>query len=75
MRREPTEKQVQLAEAISAVLGLKMPEEMTRQSLFLFIRDNKAEYDAMRTECFDRDYDCYMADAMGIDLATGQLGD
>ena len=75
MSREPTEKQVQLAEAISAVLGLKMPEEMTRQSLFLFIRDNKAEYDAMQTECLDQDYDCYMAEAMGIDLATGCLGD
>lgn len=75
MSREPTEKQVQLAEAISAVLGMKMPEEMTRQSLFLFIRDNKAEYDAMRTEILDRDDDCYMSESMGIDLMTGCLGD
>lgn len=75
MSREPTEKQMRLAEAISAVLGLKMPKEMTRQSLFLFIRDNKAEYDVMRTESLDRDDDCYMAEAIGIDIMTGCLGD
>lgn len=75
MSREPTEKQVRFAEAISAALGLPMPKERTRQSLFLFIRDNRAEYDAMRTECPDPDYDCYVAEAMGVDLVTGCLGD
>ena len=79
MSHKPTEKQVKFAEAISAVIGLPIPEERTRQSLFLFIRDNKAKYDAMRdamrTECLDPDYDCYMAEAMGIDLMTGCLGD
>lgn len=78
-QRPPTEKQVKFASAIAERLCIQLPRIRTRQSLFLFIRDNKAEYDAMRTEClgqdYDQDYDCYMAEAMGIDLMTGCLGD
>lgn len=39
-----TEKQISFAKAISGVTGKPLPEEKTRQSMFLFIRDNVDEY-------------------------------
>ena len=79
--KPPTDNQMQFALEIANALGIEIPTEKTRQSLFLFIRDNKPEYDARRracglwAECLDRDEDCDMAEAMGIDLLTGCLGD
>lgn len=82
MARDPTDKQMRFASAIAETLGIELPAEKTRQSLFLFIRDNKPEYDARQrasrvdwTECLDREEDCDMAEAMGIDLMTGCLDD
>lgn len=43
--REPTEKQIRFAQAISETLNISMPKLMTRQSLYCFIRDNKPEYE------------------------------
>ena len=42
--REPTEKQIKYASSISKVLDVPMPESLTRQSLFIFIRDNAPKY-------------------------------
>lgn len=43
--RPPTDKQVKFAEAIAAELAIELPAARTRQSLFLFIRDNRPKYD------------------------------
>lgn len=53
-KRPPTEKQILFARAISTTLDVDLPEELTRQSLFLFIRDNRPKYDETikaRKEC------------------------
>lgn len=76
--RPPTEKQLKFADAIAARLGIELPAEKTRQSLFLFIRDNEPEFRRQRphwTDMLDRDEDCDIAEAMGIDLMTGGLAD
>lgn len=80
--REPTDRQMQFASTIAETLGIELPAEKTRQSLFLFIRDNKPKYDARQrascgdwTECLDREEDCNMAEAMSIDLMTGCIDD
>ena len=49
MINPPTEKQIKYAEAISSSLGVPLPKELTRQSLFLFIKSNKQEFDRMTT--------------------------
>lgn len=52
----PTEKQVRFAEAISRSLGVPLPKKRTRQSLFLFIRDNRDAFDRRQTfEDYDPD--------------------
>lgn len=43
--RPPTEKQVKFAEAIADVLCVELPAVRTRQTMFLFIRDNRPKYD------------------------------
>ena len=79
--KPPTDKQMQFALEIANALEIELPTNKTKQSLFLFIRDNKPEYDARRracglwAECLDRDEDRDMAEAMGIDLMTGGLCD
>ena len=47
--RAPTGRQVSFARAISAALGIALPELWTRQSLFLFIRDNRPRFERNRT--------------------------
>lgn len=77
--RPPTEKQLKFASAIAARLGIEMPAERTRQSLFLFIRDNEPEFRQRRphwTDMIDdpqEDRDMFWA--MGGDPMTGCLGD
>lgn len=45
--RSPTEKQVKFAKAIAAELAIELPAVKTRQSLFLYIRDNRPKYDEL----------------------------
>lgn len=45
MARPPTEKQVKFAEAIADTLCVELPAVRTRQTMFLFIRDNRPKYD------------------------------
>lgn len=74
--RDPTDKQIQFATAIAKALRIELPVERTRQSLFLFIRDYKPTYDAIKqADYIDSDTDRDIAEAMGIDLLTGCLGD
>lgn len=42
--REATIKQIAFANAISQSLNISLPGTVTRQSLFLFIRDNKPKF-------------------------------
>ena len=42
--RPPTSKQVEFASRIAKALGINLPGESTRQTLFLFIRDNKPRF-------------------------------
>lgn len=81
--RPPTEKQVKFAEAIASELCIKLPAIRTRQSLFLFIRDNKPNYDnRMRLrrkwenpDPIDPDEDWYQMTGEGLDPATGGFDD
>lgn len=43
--RNPTDRQMQFASTIARTLGIELPVEKTRQSLFLFIRDNKSKFE------------------------------
>lgn len=43
--RPATEAQKKFAEAIAKELSIDLPKEVTRQSLFLFIRDNRPAFD------------------------------
>ena len=90
-KNPPTEKQISFANAISSELGVGLPKEKTRQSLFLFIQEHRPAYDNRMLErsrkhtrrrrsfdwsgVIDRDDDLDMADALGIDIMTGCLGD
>lgn len=47
MARPPTEAQVKFAEAISENTNTSLPNVWTRQSLFLYIRDNRPKYDEL----------------------------
>lgn len=72
----PTKKQLEFASAISKSLGIELPKDKTRQSLFLFIRDNRPEYDrrfgrAPTLDDLDVDFD--EAYCLGIDIYTGSL--
>lgn len=44
MARQPTEKQMKFAGAIADKLNMELPATRTRQTLFLFIRDNVNAY-------------------------------
>lgn len=46
--KPPTEKQMKFAEIIASSLMINLPQEKTRQSLFLFIRDNRPKFDEMQ---------------------------
>lgn len=84
--KPPTEKQLSFAKIISTELMVELPEEKTRQSLFLFIRDNRPEFDAIQqNKKFDaiqrnkrRDWaEClvkvfrHIAESMGIGILAG----
>lgn len=81
--RPPTEKQVKFAEAIASELCIKLPAIRTRQSLFLFIRDNRPNYDNRirlrrkweNPEPIDVNEDWYRMTAEGLDPATGGFAD
>lgn len=80
--RPPTEKQLKFATAIAEALHIRMPFERTRQSLFLFIRDNRPKFDERLKktrwnwlDCLDREEDADMFWAMGGDPMTGGLAD
>lgn len=80
--KPPTEKQMKFAEIIAAALNIKLPQEKTRQSLFLFIRDNRPKFDEKQKktrwnwlDCLDPEEDRDMFWAMGGDPMTGCLGD
>lgn len=87
--RPPTEKQVKFAEAIASELCIKLPAIRTRQSLFLFIRDNRPKYDVALhnrrvesiayhsedPEPIDPDEDAMMMEAYGLDPHTGGFAD
>lgn len=88
--KPPTEKQMKFAEIIASSLMIKLPQEKTRQSLFLFIRDNRPKFDEMQkmqkktmhkktgwdwVDCLDPEEDRDMFWAMGGDPMTGCLGD
>ena len=46
--KPPTEKQLEFGKKIAELLGINLPQEKTRQSMFLFIRDNKPKFDEMQ---------------------------
>ena len=81
----PTEKQMKFAEIIAAALNIKLPQEKTRQSLFLFIREHRPRFDKEQkefrrcshdwTDMLDPEEDRDMFWAMGGDPMTGCLGD
>lgn len=82
--KDPTSKQMEFAAEISRVLEIPMPEVKTRQSLFLFIRDNKPKFDAAMShqrDCFDNEFDTdpdqdyYYMTVLGLDPYTGSLND
>lgn len=47
--KDPTDKQMQFATSIAETLGIELPAERTRQSLFLFIRDNMPRFKQKRS--------------------------
>ena len=61
--KEPTEKQITYAQAISNTLHIDLPEPLTRQSAFIFIRDNieayKAKRNAIKTMRYYQNYNYY----------------
>lgn len=77
MKRPPTASQERFAEIIRQVTGVKLPDELTRKSLFLYIRDNKPAYDKITREarkCYrhswldtlDREQDEAMAECFDV---------
>ena len=55
MARDPSKAQVKFARAIADRLGIALPDPATRQSLFIFIRDHRPEFDKQRLkESFER---------------------
>lgn len=88
-KRPATDKQIKFATSIARELGIKLPDEQTRQSLFLFIRDNRPKYDCLmhnrRVESIayhsedpdpiDPDEDAMMMEAYGLDPYTGGFAD
>ena len=47
MGKPATEKQIAFAHKIAEALGIPYPQEETRQSLFLFIRDNRQKFEEL----------------------------
>lgn len=88
-KRPATAKQLKFAMAISRELDIKLPDERTRQSLFLFIRDNRPKYDNLMhnrhvesiayhsddPDPIDPDEDALMMEAYGLDPYTGGFAD
>jgi len=48
MARDPTRAQLRFATAISKKLGVAMPDILTRQSLFVYIKNYRPEFDKQR---------------------------
>lgn len=77
-QRPPTERQVKFASAIAERLDIRLPRVRTRQSLFLFIRDNRPEFDRRKgyvPTVADADPDQDEAELLGLDVYTGALND
>lgn len=49
-KNPPSEKQISFANAISSELGIGLPKEKTKQSLFLFIQEHRPAYDKRMLE-------------------------
>lgn len=78
--RPPTEKQIRFASAIAERLHICLPWNRTRQSLFLFIRDNRDRFERLGAAACaptleDRDPDPDEAFLLGLDIYTGSLND
>ena len=80
--RPPTEKQLKYATAIAERLKICLPPVRTRQSLFLFIRDNKDRLEWLRAIAYvpeladpypDPDEGCCLG--LDIDGTRGYTGD
>lgn len=48
MARDPTRAQIRFATAISEKIGVAMPDIRTRQSLFIYIRTYRPEFEKQR---------------------------
>ena len=69
---------MKFASAIAERLSIQLPWIRTRQSLFLFIRDNRPRFDALRDLApspADVDPDPDEARLLGLDIYTGELDD
>ena len=54
---EPTEKQLKYAIAIARELGINLPKERTKQSLYQFIKENKPAFDeTYEQRCIGHDF-------------------
>ena len=54
---EPTEKQMNYAIAIASELGINLPKERTKQSLYQFIKENKPAFDeTYEQRCIGHDF-------------------
>lgn len=74
----PTKKQIEFASAIAKSLGVVLPDPQTRQSLFLFIKENRPKFEkhiALAPTLDDVDVDFDEAECLGIDIYTGGLED
>lgn len=76
--KAPTDRQLKFAIAISSFLSVPLPPVQTRQALFLFIRDNRPEFDKRKgyvPTAADVDPDQDEAELLGLDAYTGALND
>lgn len=74
----PTKKQIDFASAIAKSLGVELPNPQTKQSLFLFIKENRPKFEkhiAFTPTLDDVDIDFDEAECLGIDIYTGGLED
>ncbi len=76
--KAPTDNQLKFAIVISSLLRVPLPKIQTRQSLFLFIRDNKPKLDKMQKlepTAADADPEDDEAELLGFDICMGALND
>ena len=75
MKKPATDKQIDFAHKIAYALGIPYPAEETRQSLFLFIRDNKPKYDELMDVAYPICEGMYDPSDFGLDPYTGGFAD